>query len=74
MIFVCVCIYESDSKGNAFFFSIGIISDTGTCKIYENEAGPQWITSLFLNIVTVSLNSNVPPSNESINPCLVKFF
>ena len=29
--------------------------------------------SLLLHIVTVSLNSNVPPSNESMYPCPVKF-
>ena len=54
--------------------SRGIITTAGTCIIYKNEAGPQWITSLLLNIVTVSLNSNIPPSNESMYPCLVKLY
>ena len=55
-----VALYEFDSKRKDFFFSIGIITDTGTCIIHQNEAGCLWITSLLLNIVTVSLNSNVP--------------
>ena len=41
--------------------------------IHQNEADPLWITSLLLHIVTVFLNSNVPPSNESMYPCPVKF-
>ena len=41
-----------------------------TCIIHQNEAGPMWITSFLLNIVTISLNSNVPLSNESIYPCV----
>ena len=56
-----------------FFFSTGIMTYTGTCIIHQNEAGLLWITSLFLDIVTISLNSNVSPSNESMYPCLVKF-
>ena len=59
-------------KSNAFFFSIEIITDIGTCIIYQNEAGPLWITSLPLNIVIISLNSKVPPSNERMYPCLLK--
>ena len=35
----------------------------------KNKAGPLWITSQLLNIVTVSLNSN-----ESMNSCFVKMF
>ena len=62
--------YENESKSNAFFFSKGII----TYIIHQNEVGPQWIISLLLNIVTISLNSNVLPLNESMYPCLVKFF
>ena len=46
---------------------------TGTCIIYENEAGLQWIISLIQNIVTVSLSCNVTPSNESMYPSFVKF-
>ena len=40
--------------------------------LHENEVGPVWITSLLLNIVTVSLCSNVPPSNKNIHLFLVK--
>ena len=65
--------YDSESKSNAFFFSTGKIIDIGTCIIQENEAGPLWMTSLLLNIVTISLNSNVPLSNESMYACLIKF-
>ena len=61
-------IYEGESKSNGFFFIIGIITDTGTCIIHRNKAGPMWITFLLLNIVTVSPNSNVPPSNENMYP------
>ena len=66
-------LYKGESKSNAFFFSTGIITDTGTCIIHQNKAGPLWITSLLLNTVTISLNSNVPPLNESLYPSLVKF-
>ena len=48
-------------------------TDTGTCIRHQNEAGPLWITSLLLNIITVSLNSIVPPSNEGMCPCFIKF-
>ena len=65
--------YEDESKSNAFFFRTGMITNTGTCIIHQNEAGPLWITSLLLNVVTISLNSNIPPSNESMYTCLVKF-
>ena len=58
---------------NAFFFNTGIITDTGTCIIHQNEAGLLWIPFIRLNIVTVSLSSNVPPSNKSMYLCLVKF-
>ena len=65
-------IYEGELKTNAFFFSTGITTDTRTCVIHQNEAGTLWITSLFLNIVTVSLNSNVPPSKEIMYLRLIK--
>ena len=71
--YIYIYIYD-EWKSNPFSFSTGIIIDTGTCIIHQNEAGPHWITSLLLNIVTVSLNSNVPSSNESMHPCLVKFY
>ena len=64
-------IYEGESQSNAFLFNKGIIADTSTCTIYQNEASPLWITSLLINIVPVSLNSNVPPSNNY--PCDVEF-
>ena len=51
-----------------FHRNTGIITDTGTCIIHRNKAGPLWITFLLLNIVTISLNSNVPPSNENMYP------
>ena len=44
--------------------STGIITSTGTCIIHQNEAGPLWIISLLLNIVTISLNSNVSLSGK----------
>ena len=66
-------IYKGESKSNAFFFSTGIITNTGTCIIHENETDPQWFTSLLLNIVTISLNSSVPLLTESMYPCLIKF-
>ena len=66
-------IYEGESKSNSFFFTTGIITDTGTCIIHQNETGPLWILFLLLHIVTISLYSDVPPSNESIYPCLIKF-
>ena len=56
-----------------FFFSTGIITNTRTYTIHQNETGPLWITSLLPNIVTLSLSSNVPPSNESMYPYLIKF-
>ena len=45
-----------------------IITDIETYISHKNEAGPQWITPLLLNIVAVSLNSNIPLSNEIIYP------
>ena len=39
----------------------------------SKAAGRLWIPSLLLNIVTVSLNGNVPPSNKSMYSCFVKF-
>ena len=51
-------IYEGESKSNAFSFSTSIITNTRTCMIHQNEAGPQWILSLFLNMITCSLKSN----------------
>ena len=66
-------IYKGELKSNAFFFSTRIITDTGTSIIHQNKDGSLWITSILLNIVTVSLNSNVPPSNESMYPCFMKF-
>ena len=47
---------------------------TGTCIIYQNETGSLWITSLLLNRVIISLNSNIPPSKKSLYPCFVKKF
>ena len=60
-------------KINAFFFNTGITTDAGIYIIHQNEVSPLWITSLLLNLVTISLNSNVPPSNESMYPCFVTF-
>ena len=60
-------------KSNAFFFSTGIVANTGTYIIHQNEAGSLSITSLHLNKVTVSLNNNFTPSNESIYPSIIKF-
>ena len=54
--------YEGSSKSNVFF-SVEIITDTGTCIIHQNIAVFLWITSLPLNTVTVSPNINVLPSN-----------
>ena len=65
--------YEAELKSNDFFFSTGIIIETGTCILYQNEDGPLWITYLLHNIVTTPLNSNVPPLNENMYPSLVKF-
>ena len=64
---------EGGIKSNVILFRTSIITNTGTCIIHQNEAGPLWITSLLLHIVTISLNSNVPPSNESMYPCPVKY-
>ena len=61
--------YRDESKIITFFFSTGIITNTGTCILPQNEAEPLWITS----IVTVSLNNSVPSSNESMYPYLIKF-
>ena len=66
-------LHIGESKSNAILFRTGIITNTGTCTIHQNKAGPLWITSLLLHIVTVSLNSNVPLSNESMYPSPVKF-
>ena len=41
--------YEGESKSNAILFRTGIITNTGTCIIYQNETGPLWITSLLLH-------------------------
>ena len=49
----------------------GIITDTSTWIIHQNKVGFLRITSLLLNIVTVSLNSSVPPSDKSMYPCFV---
>ena len=65
-IYMCV-------RKNSFFFCTGIITDTETCIIDQNEAGPLWITSLPLNLVNVSLNINVLPSNKSMYTFLAKF-
>ena len=61
--------YEGESKSNAFFFSTGIITNTELCIIHQNQTGPMLITSLLLNTVTISLNSNIPPLNESTCSC-----
>ena len=29
--------YDGESIGNAFFFSTGIITDTGTCILHQND-------------------------------------
>ena len=63
---------EDELKINAFFFSTEIITDAGTCIIHQNEACSPLIASLLLNMVTVSLSNNVPPSYESMFICLVK--
>ena len=68
---VCVRIYGESQKVMLFFRSTGIITTSRIYTIPQNEAGPLWITSLLLNIVTVSCNSNVLPSNESMYPCLI---
>ena len=52
----------------------GIITNTGTYNIHQNEAGLLRITSLLLNIVTISLNGNVLILNVSMHPCLIKFY
>ena len=39
LIYTHTYIYEGESKSNAFFFSTGIITDTGTCIIHQNETG-----------------------------------
>ena len=65
--------YEGLSKNNVILFRTGMITNTGTCIIHPNKAGPLWIPFLLLHIVTVSLNSNVPPLNESMYPYPVKF-
>ena len=44
-------------KSNAFFFNIGIITNTRICILLQNEAGSLLITSLLLNIVNVSLTA-----------------
>ena len=33
-IYIYIYIYEGDLKSDAFFFSIGIITDSGTCGIH----------------------------------------
>ena len=67
------CRYKGDSKSNAILFKTGIITNTRTYIIHQNEAGHLWIGSLLPHIVTVSLNSNVPSSNESMYPRPLKF-
>ena len=49
-------------------------ADRGTCIIHQNEAGPLWLTSLLLNIVIVSLSSNVLLLKGSMYHYLIKFF
>ena len=49
-IYIYIYIYESESKSNTFFFSTGIITDTGTYVMHQNKYGPLQITSLFLNM------------------------
>ena len=72
-LYIYMYMYEGEWKSNTLFFSTGIITDTGTYTIPQNEAGPMWITSLLLNIVTISLDSNVSPLNESMCRSHVKF-
>ena len=55
-----------------YFFSTGIITEIGICIIHKNHSGSQWSTSLLLNIVIVSLNSNVQLSNKSMYFSFVK--
>ena len=72
LFFFQLSLHVVESKIYAFFFSIDIMTNTGTCIMYHNQSGPQWITSLLLNIVTVCLNSNVPHPNESMYAYLKK--
>ena len=70
-IFICIFIFECELKSNAFFFSTGIITDTGTCIIFQNEPGSLSITSVLLKIVTISISSKVPLLNESMSLCFI---
>ena len=47
-------LYAGESISNVFFFSTGIIIDTGICVIHKNESGPLEIISPLLNRVIVS--------------------
>ena len=76
-IYIYIYIYKYtrvSKRSNVIFFSTWMITDTRACIIQQNRADLLWIISLFLNIVTISLNSNVPPSNESMYPYLVKSY
>ena len=46
---------------------------TKNCIKHQNESVSLWITSLFLNIVTISFNRNALPTNECMNHFIVKF-
>ena len=40
LLFVCMCLYiQAELKSNAVFFSTGIIADSGTCNMHQNEEG-----------------------------------
>ena len=69
IIYVDNSLCEGESKSNTFFFCTVITIYTGTCITHEKEDASRWITSLLINIVIVSPNNSVPPSNESIYPC-----
>ena len=48
-IYIYIYIYEGESTSNAFFYSTGISTVTGTCIIHQKEAGPLRIASLLPN-------------------------
>ena len=75
-----ISVHQSQ-KSNNFFFSIGIINDTGTCIIYQNEADSLWITSLLLNMVTffsiammhLQMRACIPAMKNSVDYSLSHF-
>ena len=56
-----------------FFFSIGLITNFGTCIRHHNKPGSLRITSLLLDIVSIYLNSILSSLNESMYTCQIKF-